>query len=84
MLATQFEQRALRSAGMSFQRMCLRQIARFSSKLLCDQEVNYAIGLPGPDDILLVEQARVLLDLVEQGPGFIWERAIFDEIIRPS
>ena len=45
-LGTQNEQRAFRSAVMSFQRMCFRPIAKCSAKLLNDEEINKALGLP--------------------------------------
>ena len=70
------ERREFTSAVMGFLRSCCRPITSCSTKMLCDDQVCRLLGVPNPGELLQIEQARVLFDVAEQGPSFIWQLAI--------
>ena len=56
---------------MSFYRRSCRLVRGYSSKLRA--EVCQGLGVLGPQDIIRVEQTRLLACVALHGPGFLWE-----------
>ena len=55
-----------------FWRQAFGKIFHKSSKLLTDEEVCHALGVPSPAQFFRVERVRQLLTVAKSGPGFLW------------